>query len=513
MAQSGSFFAWLCLGGVLMAQPLAAAQPLPAVASGRSYSGPPISVTTFQYDNSRSGWDARETDLTPSSIAPSGAFGVIAQLQVDGVVLGQPLLYAGYQMADGSVHDVLVVATMHNTVYAFDANTYGLLWRTNLGPSQVNSKLNFGYLCNNAGSEYGIAGTPVIAQDPSTGAMTLYLVAGTQPAATSFVWSVYALDLGSGSPRVSAPIAASVKLSGRTTVIRFDPVDQWSRTALAYSNGSLYFGVGAHCDRDARDIGWMFRYDQTLTQQAALPMASSPPGGSGTALFSNVWMSGFGPAVDAAGNVFIVTGNGPFLAPTASAPGDLGPVRPQAQPRLEERRRQLHAVPVRDPQRHGPRSRLRRRHAFAARGGAGGAADGGRPGQEPDVVPARSDETGWRPSERRRRLAGGEPQYGYRDDGGGCVAGPPISTGRRCPMERMRGSSTRRTRTTCGRSGFPRGRLLRSLWRRAPPRLWQVGAGRSPWSPRMEREPPRPTLAWSGSCTACGRRASKPTTP
>jgi len=161
MARRLARLTWLCLGGALLAQPLseAAAGPAALVANARDYSGQPISVTTFQYNNARTGWNAQETDLTPASIAAKGAFGVIAQLPVDGQVLGQPLLYAGYAMADGSVHDVLVVATMHNTVYAFDARTYALLWSTNLGPSQSNSHLNFDYTCNNVGPEYGIAGT------------------------------------------------------------------------------------------------------------------------------------------------------------------------------------------------------------------------------------------------------------------------------------------------------------------------------------------------------------------
>jgi len=74
-------------------------------------------------------------------------------------------------------------------------------------------------------------------------------------------WSVHAVDLGSGVDRASTPITASVKLVGRAAATKFDPVDQWSRPAVAYNNGSLYFGVGSHCDRDGRDIGWMFRYD------------------------------------------------------------------------------------------------------------------------------------------------------------------------------------------------------------------------------------------------------------
>src|ERR1041385_9151327 len=103
--------------------------------------------------------------------------------------------------------------------------------------------------------------------------------------------------------RAQAPLAPGCK-------IHFDPQNQWSRASLAYANGSIYVGIGSHCDNNADHIsGWMVRYDSTTLQQ--LDKFNTIEAAAGYEL-SSIWMSGYSPAIDPNGRVFAVTGNGNY---------------------------------------------------------------------------------------------------------------------------------------------------------------------------------------------------------
>ena len=271
----------------------------------RPYSGTPIDVTTYHYDVKRTGWNPGETDLTPASVA-SAKFGLLATLSVDGNVLAQPLLVSGFVMPDGSSHDVLIIVTGHNSVYAFDAKTYATLWQINLGTPQSSNDVG----CGDVLPEYGISSTPVIVRTASNAA-TVYLIAATESTPFQFVSTLHALNLGTGNDAVTPTvIAPSATLSNGSTVA-FDPQNQWSRSGLAYNNGSLYVGIGSHCDNNSGGItGWLLRYStSTLALQSSFHTIETQ---GGTEL-SSIWMTGFAPAFDINGNVFVVTGNGDFV--------------------------------------------------------------------------------------------------------------------------------------------------------------------------------------------------------
>jgi hypothetical protein len=128
----------------------------PAAAGlAKVYSGTPIDVTAYHCDGLRTGWNPRETDLTTTTVA-SANFGLLTTLNVDGNVFSQPLLVSSFVMPDGSTHNVLIIATGHNSVYAYDAQTYALLWHINLGPSQSSADVG----CGDVEPEYGIMGIP-----------------------------------------------------------------------------------------------------------------------------------------------------------------------------------------------------------------------------------------------------------------------------------------------------------------------------------------------------------------
>jgi hypothetical protein len=270
----------------------------------RPYGGTPVDVLLYHYDVLRTGWNQSETDLTPSSVS-SGKFGKLTTLNVDGNVFAQPLLVSGFTMPDSTIHDVLIIATGHNSVYAFDAQNYALLWQVGLGTPQSTNDIG----CGDVQPEYGISSTPVIVRNNSSSA-TIYLVAATEPARYSFHTQLHALDLGTGQDFVSPrEIAPKAKLKSGGTV-NFDPQNQWSRAGLAYNNGSLFVSIGSHCDFNAGAIsGWLLNYDAaTLKLVRHFHTISNSSGYE----LASIWMSGFAPAIDSSGNIFVITGNGDF---------------------------------------------------------------------------------------------------------------------------------------------------------------------------------------------------------
>ncbi|MGD0192040.1 MAG: hypothetical protein ABSD74_14970 [Rhizomicrobium sp.] len=278
--------------------------PHAAIGLKRAYTGAPIDVLNYHFDTYPTGWNQNETDLTPATVG-SASFGQLTTLNVDGNVLAQPLMVSNFQMPDGTTHNVLIVATGHDSVYAYDAQTYAVLWQVSLGTSQPSGDVG----CGDIEPEYGISSTPVIVRTGQSAA-TIYLVAATEPAHLSFHTQLHALDLGTGKdimkPREIAP-TATLKTGGK---IHFDPQNQWNRSGLVYANGSIYFGVGSHCDNNAGAIsGWVLSYDAaTLKPSGKFNTIEAAAGYE----LASVWMSGYAVAVDAENDILAVTGNGNF---------------------------------------------------------------------------------------------------------------------------------------------------------------------------------------------------------
>src|ERR1043166_8639890 len=163
------------LEAVLPKLPDRGLHPKAAAGLKRHYTGTPTDVLRYHNDNYPTGWNPNETDLTPATVG-SASFGQLTTLNVDGNVIAQPLMVSNFQMPDGSTHNVLVVATGHNSVYAYDAQTYAILWQVNLGAAQTSGDVG----CGDIQPEYGISSTPVIVRNGN--AATIYLVAATEPA-------------------------------------------------------------------------------------------------------------------------------------------------------------------------------------------------------------------------------------------------------------------------------------------------------------------------------------------
>jgi regulation of enolase protein 1 (concanavalin A-like superfamily)/fibronectin type 3 domain-containing protein len=267
-------------------------------------------VYTYHGDAARDGQYTHEYALSPQTVS-QGTFGKLFSCAVDGEVYAQPLYVANLNIA-GGVHNVVFVATMHDTVYAFDADspTCVQYWKTAYvtGDGTVTSVPNTDIVsgtvvCADINTEYGITGTPVI--DPAT--KTLYFVTKTKEAGSA-VQRLHALDLTSGTERV-APVVIAATYNG----VPFNPLWENQRAGLALSNGQVYVAWASHCDYNTW-YGWVMAYDaQALTQTAVFN--DSPTSASG-----GIWMSGGAPAIDGSGNLYVTTGNGPFTYSTAVVP-------------------------------------------------------------------------------------------------------------------------------------------------------------------------------------------------
>jgi hypothetical protein len=272
-------------------------------------------VTTSQYDNSRTGATLHETILTPQNVNTK-QFGKLGAFKVDGAVYAQPLYLPSVDVPGKGKHDVLYVATEHDSVYAFDANRPGdpPLWRVNLiDKARHEGVVNENQVaCPFISPEVGITSTPVI--DLKTG--TLYVLARTMIRHTvgndEYLQRLHALAITSGVEKFAGPklIAASVPGAGAGSVkgqVAFDPLRENPRAALTLANRVIYLAWASSCDVDPYH-GWVMAYDsQTLAQRAVLNVT---PDGSQ----AGIWLADTGPAVDADGNLYLPTGNGTFSA-------------------------------------------------------------------------------------------------------------------------------------------------------------------------------------------------------
>ena len=262
------------------------------------------SVLTYHNDVARTGQNTNETILTPANVN-ANTFGKLFVQPVDGSIVGQPLYVPNVQFPGGTIHNVVYVATQHDSVYAFDAdNRLGAnanpLWTVNYPKSIPEDTANFG--CGTPGyTEVGIMGTPVI--DPKT--ETLYVVSKTLETG-SYYFRLHALDLATGAEKFGGPATISATVSTGNGNIVFTPGIQLQRPALLLYNGMVYIGFGSNgCDTFSYH-GWLFAYNASTLQQQDV-FITTPQG-----LKGSLWSAGGGPAADDEGYIYFSTANGTF---------------------------------------------------------------------------------------------------------------------------------------------------------------------------------------------------------
>jgi hypothetical protein len=272
-----------------------------------------VNVTTSQYNNQRTAVNNKETILTLSNVNSTN-FGKLFSQPVDGNVFAQPLYVANVTI-NGAVHNVVYVATEHDSVYAFDADTNSganaqPLWHTSFLSSGVTTVSSSNLSCIDIQPEYGITGTPVI--DLSTN--TLYVAAETlENNGTNYVKKLHALDITTGAEKPGSPvvISASVTVPGQSPVA-FDTQWENQRPGLLLHNGVVYIGFGSHCDNSQFTYrGWILGYSYNGSSFSQVFVFSDEPS-SVNGREAGIWMSGQGLPMDTGSNLFAATGNGQF---------------------------------------------------------------------------------------------------------------------------------------------------------------------------------------------------------
>jgi outer membrane protein assembly factor BamB len=257
-------------------------------------------VLTYHNDNARTGQNLAETILTTSNVK-SSTFGKVGFLSADGLVDAEPL-YVSNLMIGGTSHNVVFVVTEHDSVYAFDADTFAQLWQvTVLGANETTSDDRG---CGQVTPEIGITSTPVI--DLNHGAHgTIFVVGMSKDNSGDYHQRLHALDLTTGAEESGSPVTIQASFAGHGANTSFDPKQYKERSGLLLMNGVIFLGWASHCDIGAYQ-GWAMSYSESTLQQ--LSAINLTPNGSDGA----IWMSGAGLAGDSSGNVYFLDANGTF---------------------------------------------------------------------------------------------------------------------------------------------------------------------------------------------------------
>jgi len=283
-------------------------------------------VLTWHNNLARDGSNTHEFALTKSNVN-SATFGKLFSCAVDGVVYAQPLWVPGVPV-NGTKHNAVLVATAHDSVYAFDADQSPCvtLWHANLIDSAHGATSGETSVPNGdvGGStdiqpEIGIIGTPVIS--PSLN--TLYAVTKSEGPSGTFYQRLHALDLSTGNEKSGSPANVSGSVAGdgydaSGSSVTFNSRTHHQRTGLALVNGVVYATWASHGDIDPYH-GWVIGYNAS----SLAPVTTYNLTANGSR--GGVWMSGAAPAADSANALYLSTGNGTFNRDSSSAPNtDLG---------------------------------------------------------------------------------------------------------------------------------------------------------------------------------------------
>lgn len=257
-------------------------------------------VLTYHNDNARTGQMLNETTLTPANVN-AAKFGLLFVLSVDGKADAQPLY-----VSNVGGRNLLIVATEHGSVYAFDADTGAAVWKQAifLGESPSDD-----HGCSQVTPEIGVTATPVIDRNAGPHG-TIYEVAMSKDSSGNYFQRLHALDLATGLDEPGSPVTvqASVPGTGDNSsggTVTFDPGQYKERPGLLLLNGVIYTAWSSHCDFRPY-TGWMIGYDQTTLAQVNV-LNLTPNGNEGS-----FWNAGAGPAADSSGNIIALEANGTF---------------------------------------------------------------------------------------------------------------------------------------------------------------------------------------------------------
>jgi hypothetical protein len=267
-----------------------------------------IDVVTYHYDNLRTGQNPNEMILTPANVT-STKFGKLGSFSVDGKVDAQPLYLSAVAIPGKGTKNVLYVATEHDSIYAFDADsisgtTTAFLWRSTALLTGEQPSDDRG--CGQVSPEIGITSTPVIDRTRNA----IYVVAMSKDGSGNYFQRLHALNLTTGAELFGGPTTITAKYPGTGANssggnVVFDPKQYKERPGLLELNGTIYTTWSSHCDGGPY-TSWVMSFSaDTLAQTSILNLV--PNGNEG-----GIWMAGAAPSADAAGNIYFIIGNGDF---------------------------------------------------------------------------------------------------------------------------------------------------------------------------------------------------------
>ncbi len=290
-----------------------------------------VNVLTYHNNTSRSGDNLSEKLLTLANVN-SNAFGKLFKYTVDGFVYAQPLYVSQLNVQGQGIRNVLFIATEHDSVYAFDADGGGQLWKTNLGISAVTPSPDFGTRYHNGiytdiTNEVGITGTPVI--DLASG--TLYVDTFTHEG-SSYFHRLHAINITNGTERMTpttiAPTYPGTGVGGNGTQLTFNPQQQLQRTALTLAGGIVYVCYAGYADTNPYH-GWIIGFDAATLQLKTNNIFVTTPNSTIANFGSDageggIWMAGCALSVDANTNLYFEVGNGVFTATNGTGGTEYG---------------------------------------------------------------------------------------------------------------------------------------------------------------------------------------------
>jgi hypothetical protein len=299
-SESGSQFS------VVVSNAIGSATSNPATLTVNNAAPATTDMLTYHNDVARTGQNLTETTLTTANVT-SVTFGKLGFYPVDGLVDAEPLYAANVAVPGNGTHNVLIVPTENDSVYAFDPDSAATLWHVsvlNSGETPSDDRN-----CGQITPEIGVTSTPVIDRTQGTNG-AVYVAAMSKDASGNYHQRLHALDLALGTELFSGPVDVQATYPGtgdnsNGTSVVFDPGQYAERAALLLLNGVIYTGWTSHCDIRPY-TGWIIGYSEsTLAQTSVLNV--TPNGNEGS-----IWMAGAGLAADTLGNIYFLDANGEF---------------------------------------------------------------------------------------------------------------------------------------------------------------------------------------------------------
>jgi hypothetical protein len=263
-------------------------------------------VLTYHNNNARTGLNSSETTLTLSNVNVS-TFGKLFTLTVDGLVDGQPLYLSAVPIQGSGTHNLLIVVTENDSVYAFDADTGSQIWH--ISTLETGEQPSDDRGCGQVEPVIGITSTPVISR-PAGSNGVIYTVAMSKNSSGDYFQRLHALDATTGNELYNGPVTIAAKYPGDGDsssggYVIFEPAQYKERSGLLMVGNMIYLTWASHCDIRPY-TGWVMGYNATTLAQKTV-INVTPNGNEGA-----IWGAGAGLTADGLGNIFFLDANGVF---------------------------------------------------------------------------------------------------------------------------------------------------------------------------------------------------------